>query len=47
VLRFWNNEVLNHTEGVLIRIFEVLEKIPPTPTLPRKGGGSGGKELGV
>ena len=47
VLRFWNNEVLNHTEGVLMRIFEVLEKIPPPPALPRKGGGSGGKELEV
>ena len=41
VLRFWNNEVLNQTEGVLMRILEVLERTPPTPTLPRKGGGSG------
>ncbi len=49
VLRFWNNEVLNQTEGVLMRILEVLERTPPTPTLPRKGGGSGCRieELGV
>ena len=49
VLRFWNNEVLNQTEGVLMRILEVLERTPPTPALPRKGGGSGCgiEELGV
>jgi len=47
VLRFWNNEVLSQTEGVLMRILEGLREIPPTPALPRKGGGSGGKELGV
>ncbi|KAB2932515.1 MAG: endonuclease domain-containing protein [Candidatus Contendobacter sp.] len=47
VLRFWNNEVFSQTEGVLMRILEGLREVPPTPALPRKGGGSGGKELGV
>lgn len=47
VLRFWNNEVFSQTEGVLMRILEVLQKVPPTPALPHKGGGSGGKESGV
>ncbi len=49
VLRFWNNEVLNNSEGVLVRISEALQKSPPTPALPRKGGGIGGgfEELGA
>ena len=29
VLRFWNNDVLANTEGVLSRIVEVLKKPPP------------------
>jgi very-short-patch-repair endonuclease len=37
VLRFWNNEVFTNTEGVLM---EILAACPPTPTLPREGGGS-------
>ena len=36
VLRFWNSEVLGNLEGVLQTIRHTL---PPTPTLPRKGGG--------
>ena len=36
VLRFWNNDVLGNAEGVLETI---RQSLPPTPTLPRKGGG--------
>ena len=42
VLRFWNNEVLENTEGVLQMIYEWLEGAAalnvcsPTPTLPRR-----------
>jgi len=47
VLRFWNHEVLNQTEGVLERIRQVVEDrafaaampSPPTP-LPQAGEGS-------
>lgn len=41
VLRFWNNEVLENTEGVLQTVYEWLEKYvdvlksSPTPALPR------------
>jgi very-short-patch-repair endonuclease len=37
VLRFWNNEVLENTEGVLIRILQALDSPPPQP-LPQAGG---------
>ena len=41
ILRFWNNDVLKNTQGVLERIAEVLgESSPPSLTLPRKGGGN-------
>jgi adenine-specific DNA methylase/very-short-patch-repair endonuclease len=43
VLRFWNNDVLSETEGVLQQIWEFIEKAkdpsPPTP-LPLAGEGS-------
>jgi very-short-patch-repair endonuclease len=46
VLRFWNNDVLQNTEGVLELIAAELEKAPPSllaasrrVDLPRKGGG--------
>jgi very-short-patch-repair endonuclease len=39
VLRYWNNDVLLNTDGVTEDIATALA-IPPTPTLPRKGGGS-------
>ena len=35
VLRFWNNDVLGNLEGVLETI---RRNLPPTPSLPRKGG---------
>ena len=38
VLRFWNNDVLNHIDGVLELISDRL-KTPPTSVLPRKGEG--------
>jgi very-short-patch-repair endonuclease len=41
VLRFWNNDVLKNTDGVIERINEVLNApLPPSLTLPRKGGGN-------
>jgi very-short-patch-repair endonuclease len=38
VLRFWNNDVLSNTEGVIERIIQVLDS--PPPYLPRQGGGN-------
>lgn len=35
VLRFWNNDVLSNTEGVLQQI---LASLAPTPALPRSAG---------
>lgn len=40
VVRFWNNEVLNNTEGVLIQILQTLNSL--TPTLSLKGEGEKG-----
>jgi len=37
VIRFWNNDVLANTEGVLLRILEVLRADPP-PCPPPQGG---------
>jgi hypothetical protein len=44
-LRFWNNEVLENTEGVWDEIVRAIAKLTsrratPTPTLPLSGGGS-------
>lgn len=36
VLRFWNNEVLSNPDGVIMKIFETLETLPPIP--PASGG---------
>ncbi len=41
VLRFWNNEVLGNTAGVLQRIVESL--ISPHPSLSPEGRGMGGE----
>jgi oxygen-independent coproporphyrinogen-3 oxidase len=41
VIRFWNNDVLGNTDGVLTELMKILSpKDPLTPTLPREGGGS-------
>ena len=40
VLRFWNNDVLSNTDGVLERIAQAVRDAPPSLTLPRKGGGN-------
>jgi very-short-patch-repair endonuclease len=40
VLRFWNNDVLTNTHGVLEEIAKAItQSLPPSLTLPRKGGG--------
>ena len=41
VLRFWNNEVMENIDGVLVRVLEAIEasRLPPTPTLPPHGRG--------
>jgi very-short-patch-repair endonuclease len=36
VLRFWNNDVLSKTEGVVARILEALDT--PPPSSPKAGG---------
>ena len=40
ILRFWNNDVLSNTEGVLEKILETIRRSPPSLTIPRKGGGN-------
>ena len=41
ILRFWNHDVLRNTDGVIEQIVLALNtRLPPSPTLPRKGGGS-------
>ncbi len=44
VLRFWNNEVLENMDGVLIRVMEVLRAclpdLPPPDLPPQAGGGT-------
>jgi very-short-patch-repair endonuclease len=36
VLRFWDNQVLNETEGVLEKIYATAQTLTLTPTLSRK-----------
>jgi very-short-patch-repair endonuclease len=40
VLRFWNNDVLSNTGGVLERIASAISHPPPSLSLPRQGGGN-------
>jgi very-short-patch-repair endonuclease len=41
VLRFWNDDVLANTDGVMEKIDEALRaSSPPSLTLLRKGGGN-------
>jgi very-short-patch-repair endonuclease len=41
VLRFWENDVLRNTEGVLIRIVEGLASRPSPRPSPQRGEGGG------
>jgi len=40
VLRFWNNDVLNNLDGVLMVIAGRLESLPPSQPSPCKGEGA-------
>ena len=41
LLRFWNNDVLSNTDGVIEEIVRGLTSaVPPSLALPRKGGGN-------
>jgi len=39
-VRFWNNDVLANTEGVLGEILRAVGESPPSLTLPLQGGGN-------
>jgi very-short-patch-repair endonuclease len=39
VIRFWNNDVLANTEGVLLMILDALRALPPSLTSPSRGEG--------
>ena len=39
VIRFWNNDVLSNTEGVLLAILDALRACPPTLPSPSRGEG--------
>jgi very-short-patch-repair endonuclease len=39
ILRFWNNEILMNIGGVLEKIRETSNDLPPTSVLPREEGG--------
>ena len=41
VLRFWNNDVLQNADGVVLKILDAVRRrsITPTPTRPPQGGG--------
>jgi very-short-patch-repair endonuclease len=50
VLKFWNNDVLQNTDGVLQVILTKLEQLPAKfarPPLPLAGGGKAGSAEGV
>jgi very-short-patch-repair endonuclease len=40
VRRYWNNDIFSNLDGVLQDIVAACEQIPPSLTLPRKGGGN-------
>ena len=40
VLRFWNNDVLNNLEGVVMTIAERLTAAPPSQPSPSEGEGA-------
>ncbi len=39
VLRFWNNEVLQNLDGVMVSLRAALAELPPPHSPPRRGGG--------
>ncbi|WP_254434789.1 endonuclease domain-containing protein [Magnetospirillum sp. UT-4] len=39
VLRFWNNDIMENPEGVLMRIAEALASSPPPQPSPARGEG--------
>jgi very-short-patch-repair endonuclease len=42
VLRFTNDDVMRNLEGVVLSILQAAEQaVPPSLTLPRRGGGNG------
>lgn len=46
VIRFWNNEVMENPDGVMVRVAEALQMPPPpTPALPPSEGGKGSERL--
>jgi very-short-patch-repair endonuclease len=45
VLRFWNNDVLKNTEGVLEKIREFIELTTPSPPAPLPQAGEGSSQL--
>ncbi len=48
VLRFTNDDVLRHLEGVVTTIREAAASVtPPSLSLPRKGGGNDNGQTGV
>jgi very-short-patch-repair endonuclease len=51
VLRFTNEQVMSNLEGVVEVIRQTAASgasgLPPSPTLPHKGGGSGDRAVGV
>lgn len=47
VLRFWNNDVLGNTEGVLVTIMQALGETPPPQPSPVKGEGENRKPFPV
>lgn len=46
VIRFWNNDVLDHLEGVVQTILTALQDHPPPQPPPQGGRGRKGREEG-
>ena len=44
VIRFWNDDVLSNTDGVVMTIAEVVRQSTPTPCPSRKREGSSDRE---
>jgi very-short-patch-repair endonuclease len=39
IRRYWNNDLFSNLDGVLEDIVSAVKEVPPSLTLPRKGGG--------